>query len=109
MRRRWWEVHPKAKEYVEEGIRKLMNIPFDTLDKRELVYFLLKNRDFTCAWYSRSMPVEERLHRALAEAMHRSDEALAFVMLEIERQFLRNAKREVPALRLIHAIRSGKI
>jgi len=108
MRRRWWEVVPKARRYAEGQIRKLFNIPLNSLENRELVYFLLKHRDFTCAWYSRSMPVEERLHKALAEAMHRSDEALAFVMLEIERRFLRSAEREVPALRLIHAIRGGK-
>jgi len=80
---------------------RMMNIPLDTLDKRELVYFLLKNRDFTCAWYAKAVPQEERLHRALIEAMHRGDEALAFVTLEIDRLFLRNAGRAIPALRLM--------
>jgi len=79
----------------------LLSIPPSTLENREIIYFLLKHRDFTCAWYNKSIPVEERLHRALVEAVHRGDEALAFVALEIERQILRNAKRMIPVLRLM--------
>jgi len=101
MRRRWWELNPRAKKYAEERNAKLLSIPTASLENREIIYFLLKHRDFTCAWYNKSVPIEERLHRALVEAMHRGDEALAFVALEIERQILRNAKRMIPVLRLM--------
>jgi len=96
VRRRWWELDHRAKKYVEERSDKRFSIT-----NNSILYFLLKNRDFTCAWYNKSMPVEERLHFALVEAMHRNPNALAFITLEIERNIFRNAKRMVPILKLL--------
>jgi len=91
IRRKWWELYPRTKEYVERWIKK----PY-SIRNNKLLIFLLKNRDFLCFWYDKSMPAEERLHHVLIEAMHRDGNALSYVTLEIERRVLRSIKRIIP-------------